>query len=252
LVLKLYELTNQAPLSKEQLQTRAMHWAGALIEAGIPRRRWDEVATLARKCRSPASKAFAISADQIIDVWEEHILRGKAWAPSDDGVMGWQHQDRKRPVYCGDCTDGQIYTCEEGDRGRISRMDPCDCALPQWIEPTYHYRRWCAAYEVATGQAYEPKKNTLRGLYDIYRRFTCEEWDAEIRRYFDRLPQDPSLSEFWKGSEVYARDRAENDRRQKEERRREEISRKYEEERRRHETAKAAASVAVATNEPPF
>src|SRR5262249_34983087 len=73
LVLNLYELTNQAPLSKEQLHTRAMHWAGALLEAGIPPRRWDEVATLARKFRPSASKAFAITADQVLDVWDNHI-----------------------------------------------------------------------------------------------------------------------------------------------------------------------------------
>jgi hypothetical protein len=217
-------------LDDKQLQIVGAIWADDLTKAGIPPRRWDEVAGLARKFRSPSNKAFPITVDQMIDVWEEYVLRGKAWAQGDNGHISWQHQDRPRPIYCGDCVQGQIYGFNTNDQGDTrTSIFYCDCAIPQWVEPTYQYRRWCAAYEVATGDIYQPKNNTLRELHKILYDFTIETWDAEIRRYFATGPQNPSLGEFWLQSEVYARQRADEKRRRKEELRREEIRRQNEE-----------------------
>jgi hypothetical protein len=183
LVLNLYEVTNQTPLSPEQSQVRAGFWASALIEAGIPPSKWDAMATLARRARPSASKAFVITVDQMIDAWD-HYLVGDRWNVQEQAWRAY----RPPIVYCGKCEQGEIpvEVTEEVHGQPRSRTvyKTCPCKIEYSARNCYHFRRFSDAYELRYGTPYEASESDLASLYKVKDEVDNLSWDSLVEERF--------------------------------------------------------------------
>ncbi len=210
LVIKLRVLVNQPALDVDQLKAAGAIWAEELIKAGIPPRRWDEVMTLARQFRPSASKAFAITCDQMIDVWDHHILRGSKWV---DGEWVADRDGSQQTRFCGECRRGYRYVSRElkhlNEWGAEVSFDPphfeehcvgtCQCQTEYRVRDSYFFRRFAAAWEIARGAEYQPTSADLLSLSELK---NCDRaplkrqhWDGAIPEYF-ATADNPTLRGF--------------------------------------------------------
>jgi hypothetical protein len=261
LLVKVRALYNQPPLETEQLKVVAVAWAEELIKAGIPPRRWEEMATLARQFRPTASKAFMITCDQIIDCWNHYWLRDSTWS---DGDWRAKHSD-EQTKFCGECRRGYRMVKREMTRtnqwGVEESYDPpqfedypagsCRCKIEYRARNSYFLKRFEAAYEIAYGREYEIAGEDLASLTDLSGvanyPLKWDRWDGALGEYF-LTAKAPTLEEFC-ASEAFAEineaRRQEAARRQwqaerdaENQRKREEGQRLYQEQQRREERQK--------------
>jgi hypothetical protein len=260
LLVKIRALCNQAPLEVAQLQLTAGIWADELIKASIPPSKWEEMFSVARESRPSSSKAFVITADQVIDAWRHYGLRGSIWS---DGQ--WIANRDKQIKFCGECRQGYRYETREvlrvGEFGIEESLDPpyfqehpvgpCPCRSEQSARNSYWFRRFTAAWEIARGCEYEATSQDLLSLHSLI--FASDgpsehRWDEAIGEYLSTVE---TLNEFCMSAafeDIHAERRREEGirRRQKEQRaeeqrKAEERRREYQEKLRRQEEARREA-----------
>lgn len=216
LLVRLRALYNQAPLDIEQLKLAGVAWAEELSKAGIPPRRWEEMATLARQWRPSSSKAFMITADQVIDVWQHYGLRGSVWSDGD-----WRANHGEKFKTCGECRGGYLFLQRELERVdshgvkipydppqfQEYHAGPCLCRIEFSARKSYFFRRFAAAFDIATGRECDPASDELVTLWQltreqdriVYREYseslTEDDWDEALRAYL-ATESNPTLGGF--------------------------------------------------------
>lgn len=251
LVIKLRALYNQPQLEIEQLKVTGVAWAEELIKAGVPPSRWDEMAGLARQWRPSASKAFAITCDQVIDVWQHYGLRGSTWR---DGEWVGNYTS-KQTKFCGECRKGYRFVSREAMRMNAfgiqesydppyfqeHSVGPCRCQSEYRARDSYYFRRFAAAYEIAYGRGYEVAEAELFTLYELTNVNNCpltwECWDEALREYLVEA-KAPTLEDFC-ACEAFEDIREQ--RKREEERRRWQAEKDAEDQRKRQEYARERA-----------
>jgi hypothetical protein len=186
------------------LQITGQVWAEDLIAGAIPPSKWETAFNLAARARSSANKAFMVTLDQILDAWE-HWLLGDEWIAGADG-HDWKRRDVS-VVYCGECQQGHRYEereVEERGQKRVRSVAiPCPCWQIPLGRDSYHYRRFAAAYEIATGRIYEPSDQDLVNFFEIKHKREIPDWGPAADQYCAQDPE-PTLTGFAK-SEFYKR-----------------------------------------------
>jgi hypothetical protein len=113
------------PLEPHALQVEAAIWASDLDAADVPRDQWAEIVTIARRARPSSSKAFPVTADQVIDCWRK-TTAGMNWSDAEEqwqwggSVLEASEPCRCKgtgsiPVYSGDRLTGYV-PCPECNR----------------------------------------------------------------------------------------------------------------------------------------